>query len=354
MPWPALNVLSRAASTRSRRGTDCRPALPQFQIPVLTPAQPLHTAPPRPPCAMRNAASAARPGRRAMGNAAAAAAAALGAAISAAGLVNLRDPQWGGGGAAAAAAQGAPPPPHGGGGRELLLLAATGGLLTGAALTYRHVHHAGAGNRRLPGTLTFTLCASAGALEFLVFVLPAGDGGGADPGEQAGRALGLAALRALPAAAAVTFYLGMLLIVVGHIRAGGEGGGGVVAGHEPIPAPVGLTILTKMALGAAAALLALDFDKESEQIQFKKEMRRHCTAPKFPLQPVDPPAGSKASGSTLVGVGSPSLWSRWGSGSGSSSSRHVRRDATKASSDPRDVPIQIRRRELEHNPTPPH
>ncbi|KAJ1258472.1 hypothetical protein BS78_10G078000 [Paspalum vaginatum] len=195
---------------------------------------------------MGNAAPAARPARRDMGNAAAA----LGAAISAAGLVNLRDPQPG---ATAAAAQGAPLP-HGGG-RELFLLAATGGLLTAAALTYRHVHHAGAGNRRLPGPLAFMLCTSAGALQFLVFVVqPAG---GADPGDHAARALGLAARGALPAAAACSFYLGMLLIVTGHIRAGGEGGGGVVAGDEPTPAPVGLIILTKMALGAAAALVCL-------------------------------------------------------------------------------------------------
>ncbi|KAJ1258475.1 hypothetical protein BS78_10G078300 [Paspalum vaginatum] len=182
----------------------------------------------------------------------AAAAAALGAAISA---VNLRGLQYGGGGAAAAPAQGAPPLLHGGN-RELLLLTTTGVLFTAAGHTYRHVRQAGAGNRRLPGVLTFTLCASAGALEYLVFVLPpVGDGGGADPGDQAARALGLAARGALPAAATVTFYMGMLLIVVRHIRAGGEGGGGVVAGDEPIRAPVG--VLVKMAWAAAAALVCL-------------------------------------------------------------------------------------------------
>jgi len=203
-----------------------------------------------------NALSAARPARRAVGDAAAAA---LGVAIGAAGFVNIRDhPQSGGAGPAA---QGAPPPLHGGN-RELLLLAhlaATGSFFTAAALTYRHVHHAGAGgpgagNRRMSGTLTFMLGAPVCALQFLVFaVQPAGDGG-ADPGDRA-RALGLAALRALPAAATLTFYLGMLLIVVGHIRAGGEGGGGVVAGDEPVPAPVG--VLVKMAWAAAAALVCL-------------------------------------------------------------------------------------------------
>ncbi|KAJ1258474.1 hypothetical protein BS78_10G078200 [Paspalum vaginatum] len=180
-----------------------------------------------------------------MGNAVSAATLALCAAIGALYLVTLLDPQAGTGATATAAAQ-VP---------DLLLLASAGGLFTAAAFMFsllRNTSGAGAGagsganNRRLSGLLTSMLCASVGALEFLVFVVqPAG---GADPGEQA-RALGLAALRALLAAVTVTFFLGMLLIVVGHIRVGGEGGGVVVAGDEAILAPVGLIILTKMALG---------------------------------------------------------------------------------------------------------
>jgi len=86
-----------------------------------------------------------------------------------------------------------------------------------------------------------------------LFVAQAPGGGGAEDG--AARDLGLAALRELPAAATATFFLGILLIIVGHIRAGGEGGGGAVAAIAPIEAPVGL--LAKMAIGAAAGLVCL-------------------------------------------------------------------------------------------------
>ncbi|KAG2621565.1 hypothetical protein PVAP13_3NG254656 [Panicum virgatum] len=184
-----------------------------------------------------------------MGNAISAAAAALWAAITAVELVNILDPHSG-----AQSLQ----PPHGKV-RDLLMLAATGGLFTAATFIYRQVrrvHRAGgagngADNRRL-SDLFALLCASAGALEFFIFVQPA-SGSGTDAGEQA-RALGLAALRALPAAATATFFLAMMLIVVRHIRAGGEGGGGVVAAGQ---APVGLLLLTKMALAATVALVFL-------------------------------------------------------------------------------------------------
>ena len=179
-----------------------------------------------------------------MGNAISSAAApALCAAFTALELVNLLAPQQGAGATAAAEASAIR-----GAVRAFLPLAAAAGFFTSVALIYRQLHHAGAvaaagaGNPRLPELVTFTLCASAGFLQFVLFVLEAP--GGVDHG--AARALGLAALRALPAAATATFFLGILLIVVGHIRAGGEGGGGAVAG-----------VLAKMAVGAAAGLFCL-------------------------------------------------------------------------------------------------
>ncbi|XP_066369029.1 uncharacterized protein [Miscanthus floridulus] len=140
---------------------------------------------------------------------------------------------------------------------ELLLPLAA--LATAAAAIYRHLQHstaaaagaAGTGSRRLC-RLFAILCASVGTLEFFFFVQPAGPVGG-DVGAQA-RALGLAAARVLPAAAAATFFMGMALIIVAHIRAGGEGGGGYAAdGH--IQGAV--SFLTKTAFAAAAALIWL-------------------------------------------------------------------------------------------------
>ncbi|XP_062233364.1 uncharacterized protein LOC133930678 [Phragmites australis] len=140
----------------------------------------------------------------------------------------------------------------------LLPLATTGVLFTAVAYVYSHLHHAaaaaagaGAGNRRLWEVVTFIFCPLIGRLGFfLFFQQPAG---GVDGGAQA-RALGAGAVHVLPAAATVTFFLGMALVFV-HVCAGGEGGGGAVAGDEPIQAVVG--ILTEMALGAAAALIIL-------------------------------------------------------------------------------------------------
>ncbi|KAJ1253934.1 hypothetical protein BS78_K150900 [Paspalum vaginatum] len=100
-------------------------------------------------------------------------------------------------------------------------------------------HAAGAGNRRLSGPVFLVLCVSIGALEYILFVRDAG---------------GLAALRALPAAAAGAFFVGMTtLFVVAHVRAGG--GGDAVAGDGPVQGPVRL--LTKVALEVAAALALL-------------------------------------------------------------------------------------------------
>jgi hypothetical protein len=91
---------------------------------------------------------------------------------------------------------------------------------------------AGIGRRSISGLVMFLLCVSAGTLEFIVFGQAAGAGGGADHG-----ALSLAALRALPATATATFFLGMMLIIVAHVRAGGEGGGGAVSEDGPIQGP---------------------------------------------------------------------------------------------------------------------
>ncbi|XP_021304649.1 uncharacterized protein LOC8077312 isoform X2 [Sorghum bicolor] len=189
-----------------------------------------------------------------MGDAIAASAVpALCAAMSAVELANLLDPRPGASATVTVAAQA--PALHSGV-QDLLLLASAAGFSVSVAFVYRYLHR-GAGNRRLPEIVSFMLCICAGVLQFLLFVLTPG-GADVDHGEQA-RALGLAALRVLPAAATVTFFLGTMLIVAAHIRAGGEGGGGTiaVAGEEPIQAPVGLRFLSRMALAAAAGLVCL-------------------------------------------------------------------------------------------------
>ncbi|CAL5046635.1 unnamed protein product [Urochloa decumbens] len=178
--------------------------------------------------------------------AAAAAVPALCTAISAAQLIRLLDLHPGGGTAAAATQAQA----LGSAVRAFLPLVATGGLFTAVTLIHRHFRGAAAavnaGNqRRQSEMLTLLLCVSAGLLYFVLFVAQAPGGGVDDPAGAAVREIGLAALRALPAAATVTFYLGMLLIIIRHIRAGGEGGG-TAAG-----------LLAKMAIGAAAGLVCL-------------------------------------------------------------------------------------------------
>jgi hypothetical protein len=154
----------------------------------------------------------------------------------------------------------------------LPLLASAAVLFLAVAITYGHltvmgrhvaaVPVAGAGNARrsVSGLLIFVLCVSAGTLELIVFgTTKAAGGGAADHGAQA-RALGLPDdPPALLAAATGTFFSGMTLIIVAHRRAGGgEGGGGgaVVAGDGPIQELLRL-LITKVAAGAAAALVGL-------------------------------------------------------------------------------------------------
>ncbi|CAN6202174.1 unnamed protein product [Urochloa humidicola] len=165
-------------------------------------------------------------------------------AVGALELANHLDPQQQQAGAGTAAA------PLGGAARTFLPLVALGSFCASVALLHSHLRRAG-NQRRLPEYVAFPLCASAGSL--IAALAPAQ--GGVD--RDAARALGLAALRAVPAVSAVTFFLGMLLVIVGHIRAGGEGGGGAaVAGEGPIGAHV-LRILTKAATASTAALLCL-------------------------------------------------------------------------------------------------
>ncbi|KAG2610174.1 uncharacterized protein LOC120702933 [Panicum virgatum] len=140
-----------------------------------------------------------------------------------------------------------------------LTLVAAGGLYAAVALIYRHLHQlqaaavAGAGNRRrLPDSVVVLLIAAVSLLEFFLFVQE-----GASAVVDVVGALGLAAFRAIPAAATATFFWGMMLmlIVVAHVRAGGEGGGGALAGDGQIQGPV--RFITNAAFAAAAALVCL-------------------------------------------------------------------------------------------------
>jgi hypothetical protein len=136
------------------------------------------------------------------------------------------------------------------------LVVAVAAFYAAVALIYRHIHQAeaaaGAGNRPLSDRMTFVVLlavAAAGLLEFFLFVqvVPCAV-------DDIVGALGLAAFRALPAAALATFFLGMMLIIVAHVRAGGEGGG-VFVGDGQIQGAV--SILTKTAFAAAAGLFFL-------------------------------------------------------------------------------------------------
>ncbi|KAG2610175.1 hypothetical protein PVAP13_4KG181200 [Panicum virgatum] len=140
----------------------------------------------------------------------------------------------------------------------LVPLGAAAALLAAVASIYRRLSHAAApapaAGRRLSGVAIFILCVSAGALHFSLSAQPPGGGAGAADHVAQARALGLGALRVLPAAATATFFWGVMLIVVAHVRAGGEGGGGA-AGAGAVQGPVRL--LTNVALGAAAGLVLL-------------------------------------------------------------------------------------------------
>ncbi|CAL5051661.1 unnamed protein product [Urochloa decumbens] len=141
-----------------------------------------------------------------------------------------------------------------------LPLAAAGTLLTSVAFIYHHMtmsRAAAANRRRLSEVVIFLLCVSVGVLDIFFFVAQPADG--VDRGAQA-RALGLGALRALPTAAAANFFWGIMLIIVAHVRAGGEGGGGAVAGagfFGAIQGHMRIRVLTDIALGAAAGLVFL-------------------------------------------------------------------------------------------------
>lgn len=182
---------------------------------------------------------------------------ALCASTSAVHMVSFLNP-WPGSSAMVAAQ--APPAVHSGVRiRDLQLLASAAGFFISVGFIYRHHLHRGAGNRRLPEIVPFILCVCAGVLQFLLFVGASAASGGAyvvDHRAEA-RALGLAALRVLPAAATVTFFLGTMLIFAALISAGGVGGGAAGEGEEPIQAPVGLRLLSRMALAAAAALFCM-------------------------------------------------------------------------------------------------
>lgn len=153
-------------------------------------------------------------------------------------------------GSSATVAAQAPPAVHSGVRiRDLQLLASAAGFFISVGFIYRHHLHRGAGNRRLPEIVPFMLCVCAGVLHFLLFVGASAASGGADVDHGAeARALDLAALRVLPAAATVTFFLGTMLIFAARISAGGE---------EPVQAPVGLRLLSRLALAAAAALVCM-------------------------------------------------------------------------------------------------
>ncbi|TVU01816.1 hypothetical protein EJB05_52718, partial [Eragrostis curvula] len=151
----------------------------------------------------------------------------------------------------------APPAPLNGALRVFLTLAGMEGLVAAVAFIYGHMHRtraagAGAVNRRISEVVTTILCASVGLLFSVLFVQPAG--GVDDDGAQA-RALGAVAVRALPAAATATFFLGVTLIYahVGNRVGAGVGAG---AGAGPVPAPA-VKFISKITLGAAVAVVGL-------------------------------------------------------------------------------------------------
>ncbi|KAF8695693.1 hypothetical protein HU200_037353 [Digitaria exilis] len=195
-----------------------------------------------------------------MGNSVSVAVPVLCTAISALELAIHLDPQLTAASTAAAAAQQAPPPLRSAI-WAFLPLPAAGALFASVALVYLHFYRAAAataaGHRLLPELVVFMLCASVGFLHFFLFVQETPDGVVAYV-HGAARELGLAALRVLPPVATASFFLGMLLIIVGHIRAGGEGGGGAVAvaRHGPIEAPV-VGLLVTIASAVAVALVLL-------------------------------------------------------------------------------------------------
>ncbi|TVU01817.1 hypothetical protein EJB05_52719, partial [Eragrostis curvula] len=134
-----------------------------------------------------------------------------------------------------------------------LSLAGMEGLVAAVAFIYGEMHRAraagaGAVNRRISERVTTILCASVSLLFSVLFVQPAG---GADDDGAAARALGAVALRALPAAATATFFLGVMLIYAHVSNRVGAG-----AGAGPVPEPA-VNLLAKITLGAAVAVVSL-------------------------------------------------------------------------------------------------
>ncbi|CAL5051658.1 unnamed protein product [Urochloa decumbens] len=134
-----------------------------------------------------------------------------------------------------------------------LTLAAVGVLNAAVLLIHRHLRQAeaagAAGNRRVPDAVAFLLLAASGLLVLLQGLPAAVD-------DDVVAALGAAAFSALPGAATGTFFLGMMTLI---FAARVHGGGGAVAGagfFGEIQGPL-LRVLTKVAAGAAAALVFL-------------------------------------------------------------------------------------------------
>ncbi|CAN6208345.1 unnamed protein product [Urochloa humidicola] len=129
---------------------------------------------------------------------------------------------------------------------QVLLAVATAGALHAAvALIHGQLLQAeaagAAGNRRVPDGVGFLLLAAAGLL-----VLQGVPGGAVD--DDVAAAIGAAAFGALPGAAAATFFLGMMTLILAVAGAGFFG---------EIQGPMRMRVLTKVAVGAAAVLVFL-------------------------------------------------------------------------------------------------
>lgn len=127
------------------------------------------------------------------------------------------------------------PRPH----SAALPLAAMVALFAAVSLIFHHLRKgAAAGDQRLSELVTFMLCASVGILEHVLFVQ-----------HVAGVVINVGALGlGLAVATAVTFFLGVALVLV-YVCS--RSGGGAVGGED---GPV-VRVLSKSALGAAAAVL---------------------------------------------------------------------------------------------------
>ena len=103
-----------------------------------------------------------------------------------------------------------------------------------------------AGNRCLAELAVFIACVAVGLFHLLLFVRPAAAGGAVDGVALAqARVLGLAALRALPASATATYFLGLALVYA-HVATTG--------GNAPVPV---VRILTEITLDEAATLVSV-------------------------------------------------------------------------------------------------